>query len=510
MRVHLAFSTHYMRSRWDENLMNARSHLLGANVVGRLFRGSAWSSLSSVGAACCSLFGGLVCARLMGNADYGALGMALSTNALFGSLIGTGLATTTIKNVAESRKQNRQRAGRVLDLMHKCSWLFGGILAIGLWFFAPAIATKMLDAPKMVTPLRACALLCIVQTISEWQIGALVALERFRRMAWISFVRAGLLFFGMVAGAWIGGISGAMLGTGIGVLVSCAFGHLALRRSMGEHGLSFERGGFGREKGILLTYLLPTVAAGIVFQPLVWLAHTLIVRQPSGFAEMAIVSVANQWRAALTVVPISLQKVIMPILASSYAEGQESGTHSFEISHWFTQICVWAISVPLLLLAPWILALYGKGFEIGLPIFAYVLGGTAVGFLGNACSSLVLARGWVWLSVLGNFICGAILWVITFLGVSHIGAKAFGLGVLSAYFGLYMLTFTILWRWKIVTGGLYLRSALAAMLLSAVVFVAAQVSPQVGVWLTLPVTAFGLWLLITFYRPTKSKNSKPQ
>ena len=94
----------------------------------------------------------VVCARFLGKEGFGALGMIQSTAGMFGVFAGLGLGLTATKYVAEFRRQDPTRAGRILALSASTAFVSGGAITVLLILLAPYLAKHVLATPQLARP----------------------------------------------------------------------------------------------------------------------------------------------------------------------------------------------------------------------------------------------------------------------------------------------------------------------------------------------------------------------
>src|SRR3984893_6857104 len=91
----------------------------------RLARSTFWTLTGSVAGRLVSIPAGVLLARLLGRHDYGELGMIYSSIELFGIFGGFGLGITATKHVAEFKRRDPERAGRILALSNVTAYITG-------------------------------------------------------------------------------------------------------------------------------------------------------------------------------------------------------------------------------------------------------------------------------------------------------------------------------------------------------------------------------------------------
>ena len=150
-------------------------------VAVRLARGTFWSIGGAIICKALTLASSVVLARILGKAGFGKFGLIIGTVATFQVLANLGLSATANKHVAEFRKTDPQRAGRILALSGLVSVVAGISLAVGLAVWAPQLAAGVLNAPELAGPLRIASLLIFFSAAGGTLVGALSGSKRSRR-----------------------------------------------------------------------------------------------------------------------------------------------------------------------------------------------------------------------------------------------------------------------------------------------------------------------------------------
>ena len=140
-----------VRPYWDR---------IDASPLGRRFvLGAFWSLAGATISRGLMLLSSIFVARMLGAEGFGQLGMLRSTVEMFGVFAGFGLGVTATKHVAQFRKADPLRAGRVIAMSRLVAWLAGGVMAIVLALIAPWLAVHALAAPQLGGLLRVGGLL---------------------------------------------------------------------------------------------------------------------------------------------------------------------------------------------------------------------------------------------------------------------------------------------------------------------------------------------------------------
>ena len=161
---------------------------------------------------------GIVIARMLGAEQYGALAIVTSTIAMFNVVAELSLGLTTNKHVAQFRKSDPARAGRIIALGTMITFGTGTILALSVALLAEPLASEALLEPQIAPYLRLGAPLLLFSAINGVQMGTLTGFECFKTMTIGRVAIAALSLPLLVSGVLLGGIRGVLIAQ---LMVSC-------------------------------------------------------------------------------------------------------------------------------------------------------------------------------------------------------------------------------------------------------------------------------------------------
>ena len=393
----------------------------------RLARGFFWSIAGAVISRGLMLAATVLVARMLGKSVYGELGMIQSTVGMFGIFAGFGLGLTATKYVAEFRRSDPNRAGRIIGLSGLSAMLTGGLMALGLFLFAPWLAVHTINAPQLAGVLRIGALILFINSINGAQTGALSGFEAFKTIAHVNLFVGLISFPILVLGAYLGGLTGAVWALLINLGANWLLNHLVLRKEARRYSVPLSFKQCSREMPILWKFSLPAVLGGVLVGPVNWACGAMLVNQPGGYDEMGIFSVANQWRMAILFIPSMVDQVVLPLLSNLNAESSDEQYRKVLLLNVFLNAGIaLAVVLPLVIFAHLLMSTYGPSFEQGVGVLR-VMAFTAVLIAANSIvGQAITSKGKVWI----GFLCN-LFWAIALLTGSaillHNGYGAFGL-----------------------------------------------------------------------------------
>jgi O-antigen/teichoic acid export membrane protein len=401
----------------------------------RLATGMFWSLAGAVISRSMMLAAWILVARMLGKTGYGELGMIQATVGMFGVFAGFGLGMTATKYVAEFRHSNPERAGRIIGCSKLVAAVTGGLMALGLLLFAQWIATHTINAPQLADLLRIGSLILFISALNGAQTGALSGFEAFKSIAYVNFYVGLLSFPILLAGAYFGGLAGAVWALVANLSLNWLFNHLALRKEMVKSNVFFSMKSCTREWPILWKFSLPALLAGALVGPVNWLCRAFLANQPDGYGELGILSAADQWHTMLIYLPSLLSSVILPVLSERLGQKDtEASMKTMVIAVKINALLVFPIAILTSIASPFIMSLYGEDFRNGWPTLVIVLVTTGLVAICAPVGQIIAAKGRMWVGFFMNM-----AWAIIFiLGTLLLLDKgSFGLAMARA--GSYVL-----------------------------------------------------------------------
>lgn len=382
-----------------------------------------------------ALVASLLVARALGLPSFGKFGMLQSTLLMFQTFAAFGLGETATKYLAELRATDPERAGRIAGLSTTTAMVAGVAFASLLFFLAPVIARRALQAPELEGALRVSAPALFFGALTGAQTGALAGLEAFRAMARVNVI-AGLLTLPLlVGGVYLGGLTGGVWGL---VLISAGTwlaNKLVLHREFERSNVTIRFRGCVRELPVLWGFSLPAVLGGAMVVPVHWLCATLLVQRPGGYAEMGLFNAANQWHQALLFIPTLVSQAVLPILANRLGTGErEQALGTLRSAIRANAIFSASIALVLAALSPWIMQSYGAGFRAGWPTLTIVVLTSVLFAISVPVGQFIAASGKMWVGFAMNS-GWALAYFVFSMGLVQFGAR----GLAGARFLAYCL-----------------------------------------------------------------------
>ncbi|MGC4121310.1 MAG: oligosaccharide flippase family protein [Myxococcales bacterium] len=431
-----------LRAFWKRH----RERLFPAGSLrGRFASGLFWSLFAAVLSRSFNLAASIGCARLMGQAGFGELGMVLSTVNTLGAFSVLGLGLTATRFVAEYRESDPARVARILKMSSVASLVSGGVMSLALVALAPWLSARILSAPSLSAPLALGATMVLFNAVLSFQTGALSGFEAFRALARAGGV-SGLLAFPLtLLGAWKGGVHGAVAGNAASLLVNVLLNHRLLREQRTQAGLDGQDSGWRREAPVFWSFSLPAFLASFTVAPALWACNALLASRPQGYPQLGLYTAADRWRVALLFVPATVFRFVLPMLSNLEGRSDAAGFRRVNRANLLLNLGLVALpAVALSLLSKTIMSGYGPGFKAGWPILAVLALGTLPEALNTILGyPLIIARR-MWTRFSFDVLLALVMATVGALLIPRWGATGLAVAYVSAFssasLALYLFT----------------------------------------------------------------------
>ncbi len=402
----------------------------------RIIRGSFWSLVGATASYGMSFIASLACAKLLGKVGFGELGIIRNTISTMGIFAGLGLGVTATKHIAEFREKDVERTARIIQL---CLWVAvfsGAFMTLVLMLGSSVIAENVLAAPHLAPSLLLGALLLFVYAYDGAQKGILAGFEAYRQSAVIHIIGGMTTVVSVFGGARYAGLNGALGGFVFSASIILLMNSQAIRTVRRQHtipNLTQARDVWSEYK-MLTTFSLPAFLSSSIVGPTLWIANTMLVNQPDGYAQMGIMSATHQINTFALFVPRSALQVLLPILAMELNKDVETPkSNRLMMLNSYTAFFLTTSLVSILLyFVPAILLLYGQDFSDGRIAMVFVLCSLPILTYKDGIARFIQAKSLLWLGFISNLVWALVLIVGSYLLVGD-GANGLALATFLAY-----------------------------------------------------------------------------
>lgn len=350
--------------------------------------------LNLIGAVCNQLAGlgiTLLIARELGRAQLGRYAQAYAVMAILGLLSLSGLRTGMLRFVAVHRAE--RDPGSVRGVVRLGIALTTGsslLLGIGLFFAAPWLVEVVFHDARLVLPLQIVALTLPAATLMD---SALAATQGYRTMK--PYAVIGLMFEPLArlgVTALLLSRDTGLRGTMTALLVSNVAGALlaavALYRLLGAPTTPTRyhlRDLFG--------FSMVSWMASLATTGLIW-ADTIMLGIFRSSAEVGVYSVATRLVTLATFVMPAINSSLSPRIADLYHRGQTAalGRAYAAATSWILRLSLPAF-VALVVFPRDLLAIFGKGFQVGAAVTIILAAGKLIDAGTGPCGLMLNMSG---------------------------------------------------------------------------------------------------------------------
>ena len=403
--------------------------------MSRMASGAFWSFTGTALAKFIVLVAGIWCARILGQEEYGELGMIRSTINMFAVFGFAGLGLTATKYISEYKKDKKGRISSIYMLTNGFALCMGILVTLVILLAAPYLAEKTLKSPDLVNDIRFGAILLFVTVINGAQNGTLAGLEDFKSIA-LNMLKGSIaetLF--MILGAYYWGVTGAILGYGCGFMVIYIGNQISIQKKFRELGIVIQKSSFCKsDLKLLYKFSLPAALSSIMVSPVFWIIRSMLVRK-DGFEELAIFEAADQWRVIILFIPVTVSQVVLPILSSMSVNKRDKTKfwRVLKMNLCINVIIALTMALIISLLQNNIMGFYGKEYT-DTSVLVVLAFSTIFTAIANVVGLSISSQAKMWVGFIFNALWGIILISLTYYFLScELGALGIAWAILISY-----------------------------------------------------------------------------
>ncbi|MGV3754224.1 MAG: oligosaccharide flippase family protein [Verrucomicrobiota bacterium] len=390
--------------------MSTEAQPANANVspmMTRLLRAASWTLAGAVGSQVLGFVGGLLTARMLGGEGFGQLSAVRGLLLAFGLFSGAGLGLAAVRYVAEFRERDQARLRTRILFLQRLSWWCAILTASAVGILTPLMAGGWLGEENLRIALWLGCPLVLFNGLSAIQNGILGGLEKFRYIARGMAVESVGNLLGVVIGAKLAGVNGAVAGACIAGAIAWFYRHGLLRQEMARWPTEMSTPP-GFDKAWLLHEAMPFILTGAITQPFEWYVRIMLVREPDGFAQLGLFTAALTCAQFVLFLPRQLTTPGVSLLAGMMASNTSEEVLSMaKLKLRTSWLLAAAVAIPMILLGDRILGWFGfsdGGEVLVMLVLAHLLGAYSLVF-----RSVLYAAGKVWVQCWQTLIWGVVL-----------------------------------------------------------------------------------------------------
>jgi O-antigen/teichoic acid export membrane protein len=373
-----------------------------------------------------TVLAGIIVARILGKSTYGKWGVIMGVASMFGSLGGLGMATAAAKYIAELKKNDPSRAGRVLSLILIIGLIGVSITSIVCLTLAKLMAHHLYHAPELSVPLMATSamLFCLMGVLILQ--GVMAGFEDFRGIARINLVQGIIFFISIILLAYFLGLVGAVIAMAASQGTALLLYLLRIRKQCHKHNIKIGKKHIWKESHIIWRYAAPGFLTSSVIHPARVFSHALVVNTQGGFAGLGSYNAAERWQALVLFIPRSVKRITLPMLSKLHGDADYKRFLKALWANVALNGCIaLAGALPIMVLSPWILSLYGRNFRQDWDILVILVGMAIFQAVIEVLSQLLACMEKMWWNFSFHLMYGAIMLGGSYLLVPQYGVRGF-------------------------------------------------------------------------------------
>lgn len=403
------------------------------SVKHRLLHGAFWSMFGSIISKAINLLSFIILARVITQESYGELGIIRSTLNMFAVATGMGMGYTATKYIAQYRNINPSFAGNIYALSNSLSIIIGIIGTVCLLLLSNTIAKTSLDAPHLSTAIKLGAIVLFFTTINGIQSGALNGFEAFKKSA-INQIIAGIIqgILIVLLGFYYG-VNGCVIALGIGCIILGILNKISILGELNNSNISCDIKNIDKSTiSVLWKFAIPTLLSSLMVTPVLWLSRTILINE-SGYEQMAIFDVADQWSMSVIFIPNALAQIALPILSNTLYSGESNKYIGLVKLNLIANFIVASIvSAVVIILSPYILKMYGPEYSNKMPLI-FMMIATVCMSICNVVGQVIASQGKMWIGFVFNVVWALFLIFFTNIFAKY-GAVGLSLAITCSYF----------------------------------------------------------------------------
>ena len=403
-----------------------------SDLARRMFHGAFWSFSGTAMGKLCLLVAGVLCAHLLKQEVFGQLGMIRSTLNIFIVFGASGIGVTATKLISTYRTNDIPRLLRMTRLTFRLAWMMALVLMVFCFVLARPITRHILHAEHLTFELQIASLLLLFSILYGVQNGILTGLEQFKIMARNTFIGSLLEAVLMVAGAYFWGLTGAIVGLGIGLGALFWVNQLSIKKHYAQYVVGeMQPMHTPNDWSMLLNDCIPATLSALMVTPTFWGIRTILL-QHDGYNSLALFEAADQWKVMMLFIPTAISQIVLPILTSIRQQRQQF-RHVLLANIALIVGISSMITLLVLLLGGPIMQLYGKGFSDKMPLVYLALSNIFSAY-SNIIEMSIYSKNKMWQAFVINLFWAIVLLVSAYWLVERgLNATGIALAVLIAY-----------------------------------------------------------------------------
>ena len=394
----------------------------------------------------------IVLGRTLGKEGFGEYSIVSSTVISLVAVAALSTGFTVTKFIAEYIANQPQKAVAIIQLCKKISFYAGFLSAAAFALGSAYIAKHLFGRPELQISILLGSLYILFGTVNNYQIGVLTGLRKFRKAALANATSAVIQLIITLFGAYFLGIVGSLIALSIGSACRWLIYQQAVKKALIEDDLVKIKPSNENMNKLVLSFMIPAALAGVISPIAVLLSQSILVKENSGLAEMAIYSAVNYLRLLVLFLPGVLNVVAVAFI--NEFKGVENPGNYRRVYLKNLRLTI-AISIlggfVVMLIGKKLIGLFGQSFITdGLNLLILVILATAViECIGIAIYQKVQSEGLMWRSLFSIALPRDVLLIaLSWTLIPHLGALGLALSLLGSVFLALTMTILVVYQYE--------------------------------------------------------------
>jgi O-antigen/teichoic acid export membrane protein len=258
----------------------------------------------------------------------------------------------------------------------------------------------------------------------------MIGFEDFRGMARISMIQGCTLFVVIVLLTYLLGLVGTVIAMAASHFTAACLYMATISRKCREHGIQISGRGIWKESRVLWHYAAPGFLTSSILHPTRLFSHAIVANTERGFSGLGGYNAAERWQSLVLFTPRAVKRITLPMLSrlqgdSDYKRFKKALWANIGLNGGLALI----MALPIMVLSPWILRLYGPDFARDWDILLVLVGVGVFQSVIEVLSQVLACMEKMWYNFAFHVVYGAII-----LGGSYLLVPLYGVrGYMWAY-----------------------------------------------------------------------------
>jgi O-antigen/teichoic acid export membrane protein len=358
-------------------------------------------SISAAIAQIATLLAGIVVANAIGTEDFGTYSFLLGSLTSWAQVatLSSGLLAT--RYLAAFSRTDPERAGEVVGYCTAMTALAGCIAGVILFSSRAYLIRNVSNPDALNSGLICVSIIVPFMSLTLFQSGALVGLEKYRIQAALSAFQSIVFVLGPFIGAKSNGSVGATMGFAAAVLFRFISQRIALVHVSATLNIRSRYTGVIAMSRLFVRFALPASLTGLTAGASLWLSSLVLVEQPNGTHDMGLFAAAQYFRLFVLFLPVQISTIGVPLLTrhltgglhAQYATLLRAGTM-------LTAAIACVVAITFAFMAPVLLHIFGPTFVVATNLARLLLIGAVIEAITGAMYQALPSREQMWRSFL--------------------------------------------------------------------------------------------------------------